>query len=398
MQFLQGAGDIGLQGLGTLVRILDLAASAKRGNIGGSLLQQAMASQDPNARAAIEQSPFLAGFTGNYGGRVPVQGSPEELLRAGSPNLPQGVQLLGEGQTPQSLGTRFRADLPPLNPLAQAQLELEQAKVPYTQAQTPLLKAQTRQAQAEADFLSGGTGKLGNMRLTGARVGGFSFEDPTQRAPIRLQPGETVTGDLGGQPTINELGPEEKKKQEELGKLSAARETLGNPTLALIDQMIEATKILPGGIGGLAASKTGLTGAVNRFRLGTSSEGPTAEQLRTLRQGDLLIQQLYRLSAVGVATEQDVKPYADRLKGLEGMSEPEAKNRLLETRSYIISRLYGGKDPTTGARSTTTTSGTSTTSTTMPPTALSPEELDQHRRKVFGEPVQRLRRSVGGGG
>ena len=113
MQFLQGAGDVGLQGLGTLVRILDLAASAKRGNIGGSLLQQAMASQDPNARAAIEQSPFLAGFTGNYGSRqpTPVDMSP------GGPSAPERQNL-------------FRADLPPLNPQAQAELELLQAKGP----------------------------------------------------------------------------------------------------------------------------------------------------------------------------------------------------------------------------------------------------------------------------
>jgi hypothetical protein len=159
------------------------------------------------------------------------------------------------------------------------------------------------------------------------------------------------------------------------GKLAAMRKNVGEPMLKQVDMMLDATTMLPSGqtIGGILGSYTGLTGMRNRLRLRQEAGGgEDIQKLRALKSGDLLTQQMYRLVAVGVATELDVKPYADRLRNLEGMTKEEATNALTQVRDFVRLRLYGeagATTPSTAAAPTTTSPTTpspTTTTTTLP--------------------------------
>jgi hypothetical protein len=161
----------------------------------------------------------------------------------------------------------------------------------------------------------------------------------------------------------------------ESGKLAAMRKNVGEPMLKQVDMMLDATTMLPSGqtVGGILGSYTGYTGMRNRLRLRQEGGGgEDIQKLRALKSGDLLTQQMYRLVAVGVATEQDVKPYADRLRNLEGMTKEEATNALTQVRDFVRLRLYGeagATTPSTAAAPTTTSPTTpspTTTTTTLP--------------------------------
>lgn len=387
---MAGLGDTLAQGAGGAVNVLDLIQSIRSGQLGQTLMKRQLLTQDPSFRDSIANSPFFAGMLGLGGQQAPQPVDMPQIDGLPSPSAPARTM-------------QFRTNLPPLGPVGQLEQQGKQTDLDYKLAQIGATQQKARYLQR---FNEGNTSdRPPGMIQSGISYGPngptTSFTNPATDAPIRVPFGATRTGDFGGRPTIQDADPatqaEATKKAQELGKLAAAREQFGKPTLDLIDGMIGAARNqLPSGLGGFLGSETGATGIFNRGRLALQSEGPASADLRKLRGGDLLIQQLYRLSAVGVATEQDVKPYADRLKGLEGMSAPEAENRLRETRDYIVGRLYGGQDPTGQMTSTTTEAGTpsSVTSTTMPISAgLTPEELQQHRANVFGPLVRQLRRA-----
>jgi hypothetical protein len=146
------------------------------------------------------------------------------------------------------------------------------------------------------------------------------------------------------------------------GELAAkARET--QPILDQLDAMLGATDILPSGKepGGLAQSMTGISGVKNWMRLKRRTTGTDIEKLRTLRAGDQLIQKMYRLDAVGVATLQDVMPYAQRLQGNIWKGREDAYNSIKEMRDFLQMKLDmargiagegPGTKPTAGTPST----------------------------------------------
>jgi hypothetical protein len=159
------------------------------------------------------------------------------------------------------------------------------------------------------------------------------------------------------------------------GKLAAMRKNVGEPMLKQVDMMLDATTMLPSGqtIGGILGSYTGYTGMRNRLRLRQEGGGgEDIQKLRALKSGNLLTQQMYRLIAVGVATEKDIKPFEERLGNLEGMTKEEATNALTQVRDFIRLRLYGeagATTPSTAAAPTTTSPTTpspTTTTTTLP--------------------------------
>lgn len=145
---LQTAGDVGGQGLGTLLNIADILMSARQGHLGQTLLSRATALQDPAARESISSSPLLAGFLGQYGSRQPNP----EVQRAGG-QIP-GVDILGPGQEPGTpQGSRFQANLPPLGPAAQGKLALAATALPYRALQMKSLEAQVGKQAEQARYL-----------------------------------------------------------------------------------------------------------------------------------------------------------------------------------------------------------------------------------------------------
>lgn len=163
-------------------------------------------------------------------------------------------------------------------------------------------------------------------------------------------------------------------KGRELGKLEAQQEIVGQPMLDQIDRMLDATLILPSGqdLAALGGSYTGTLGIRSRLKLRRFA-GKDTEELRTLRAGALLSQQMFRLVAVGVATEQDVAPYRERLSDLEGQTREEAQNHLLEARDFIANRLGIGGAPRQDS------------SLAAPGEGPSAADVDEARR-VFGGP------------
>lgn len=158
----------------------------------------------------------------------------------------------------------------------------------------------------------------------------------------------------------------------EVEKRRAARRALGPAMIRQVNQMLGAVDLLPEGnsLAGQAGRITGLSGAYQRFERSRDTTGPDAEKRRLLSSGNLLIQQMYRLVAVGVATEQDVAPYKERLGNLLNGTREEAVNALTETKAYLENLL---RDDEAGTTSTpTTTPTTSTTSTTTPTEGTTP--------------------------
>jgi hypothetical protein len=172
-------------------------------------------------------------------------------------------------------------------------------------------------------------------------------------------------------------------RAKEIAKLGVKRQET-QPVLDYLDEMLKATDVLPSvdDMGAAASVYSGVSGARNWLTLRTETTGPRAEKLRLLRAGDILKQKLYRLDAVGVATEQDVKPYIQRLENNIWKGREGAYNSIKELRDYLKTRMDAAQsmidaehpDPY-GTTSTTTTPSTSTTSTTQPGGVISAEDF-----------------------
>lgn len=129
-RFALGAGQL----VGTLAALESLRTP---GGFGRFLLSRATAAQEPDTRLALAQSPFLTGFLGYGGTRLPVS-HPGEAEYAGLPPS-AGVQVLGPSPTFGGLPTpaqptQFAPSLPVLGPtgrtqLAQASLQESQAGI-----------------------------------------------------------------------------------------------------------------------------------------------------------------------------------------------------------------------------------------------------------------------------
>lgn len=197
------AGDVGMQGLGTVANLVDLVQAGRQGNLGQTLLQRQLALQDPRVRESI--GPFLSGALGIYGGQQPTP----EVMQAGGP-IP-GTEILGPGQAPGTPQTQFQANLPPLAEGVQIDQALKRlglatglGNLSLQEPRRMLLGAQTRAAEANANWLgqeTGGAGDRGNLVMTG-----YSRTGPTygQRKTLKLPSGTPApsgspyaTGDRG---------------------------------------------------------------------------------------------------------------------------------------------------------------------------------------------------------
>lgn len=434
-EMLGGAGDGAMQGVGTLARIIDLFASARGGNLGRNLMQQAAFSQDPAGRAQISGSPFLAGFTGNYGSRQPTpQDMPNNGSGLASPSSPDRV-------------SQFQANMPPLNLEAQLDMALKGATVPYTQART-------RGLNAESDLYDlitgggGGTGKFGDLELSGANVGPFQLRRPEV---VNVPRGTKVLG--GGNATPGSpLGPGKvvggvtENTTGKIAQLQAgvARAKQAMPSIARLLEQDKAgqtplDRLLPSGQGGIrgwanrallpAAEKVpGLKEFTPAGTFGNPIHGESiasraggndreATELRTLLGEAANVAKA--LGDAGILSNQDIERVIDYLIPSTYGTAEDNKNKamlLLERLGRVVSTyeemrnagsdegsmlaqlnaaVMAGVPAGKGEQSTPTTTGSTTTASTLlgPPSGQSgmPADESESYFQNFGTPTLRRR-------
>ena len=385
-QGLQGAGDVGLQGLGTILRIVDLAAAAKRGGIGQALLQQSMAAQDPEGRAAIAGSPLLAGFTGTYGHRIP----------ASEAGVPSNISILG----PQPNGpTQFQADLPPLNEAMQLKQLIQQYGLAKVMAEIPNLQAQTRNLNTLSGLTEGyarNPNAQGSLQLRQIGPSGATF------APQRgLQVQEGTLGP-GGAYKVGDVMPSgeivsgvrprpgagrsQAQVAGQLRRIAGARNALqtafgpqpdGTSAIDLLPSARESTGAglfrtqrltkpftsageVPGFFGGTSIPRLARQGNRGALALttGTAQRSALARSLGEV--GNLAVEE-QKVVEVLLPSEEDtkeigaakVKFIVELLNGLEaglssGQIDPD------EARATILNAAGAGVTPTTSGSTTTT--------------------------------------------
>lgn len=371
-------GDIGLQGLGTLVRIIDLATALKHGNLGGALQRQAGLLTNPETSGVVEGSPFLAGFTGAYGSRRPtaVDAAP------GGPSLPEPV-------------SQFHANLPVV--LKSLDDQLKEARLGLTQAQTKAMQAGPPPGYVQTGYDS--TGKA-------------TYTNPETMTPIRTGATERLTGGTGQRPRIE--GTPSTPEQVVTAELAARGLTPGTPeyTNAFAEAMAKqgagtrpAPQALVNSITQGNDMLASLANVQNLAEKAQARQGPIMGRLgrglndwgfNTQEQSQFLaaierLQNAYRLATTGQqASYQELERIRKQLPN-ENQNPTAFKAALIEaakaTLRTVMSKTQGAKDISraapdlvvppevaqlleqAGSPITTTTPGTSTTSTTIPPGA-----------------------------